>query len=979
MIVASSLGIHPTCRPAQRALAESQTAAPSPSTSGASRLPSLAAVHAARISTRKHVPKAARNLWAQALVRALAAVVAYNTVDAWTELEMLPKCVLVNAPRGGRKNKRASAAFTEDRLTRWLEGERMELWEARAARAPAGRGDNSESAKIRRAKSFGRDGYDSKACAMCLSTGACAESEAVAEDLRTLHPAHAPPQCSVFSSLPPAAEIDEVLVERMLRSFPADSAPGPSGLRVQHIRDALMPAYSTQVLEQLTSIAQLLAKGEAPAEVAQDLAGTALIALPKAKGWVRPIVIGELLRRLTGKCLCSVVKEDARAFFHPVQVGVACPSGVEAAIHAAREWASASAHDSTKGFIKLDFSNAFNCVSREQALSQVTERFPSLSRWAHWCYRNPSNLRFGDFVIQSTEGVQQGDPLGPLLFAAALQPLALALRNFEHGGKRLDLAAFYLDDGFLAGDLDLLGKALALVQREAEAIGLTLSIGKCELIIPAGMASSDVNEIFPPSLLFDPLAGVSRVNWSGDFELLGAPIGCSDHCEKFTMGKASGAHAIWELLPKLEDPQMALRLLRQCASICKLTHCMRGTPPELQHAALQSFDESLRSAFCTTTGLLPDHAQWDQACRSLRYGGLGLRSCSRHAAAAYVASRSGSDQLVRDLLPEQVLSSSDRIDFLSQARQEFGALLPDAGGELTDPSAPAKQKSLSEALDEASFNKHYTAAGLAERASLLSECEAGARAFWSAIPNSSLGLSVGAAEFVEEIRSRLCIQICPNDKWCPLCDAIFDTHARHARTCNAGGDRVMRHNALRNFIFRFAQQAGLSPELERPGLLIPSLPDEGKQNARRPADVYLPRWSRGSPAALDFAVTAPFKQSSLTLAAKEALAAASDYTSRKKTHLNTAESCQQLGISFLPMVVETTGAWSADATKVLGQLAAAVAAATGRHFSTLYAELLQGAAVRVRRANARAALRRASQVPGQAETAVERALEAVSA
>ena len=35
--------------------------------------------------------------------------------------------------------------------------------------------------------------------------------------------------------------------------------------------------------------------------------------------------------------------------------------------------------------------------------------------------------------------------------------------------------------------------------------------------------------------------------------------------------------------------------------------------------------------------------------------GLGLRSCSRHAAAAYVASRHGTERLVRDLVVAEVL------------------------------------------------------------------------------------------------------------------------------------------------------------------------------------------------------------------------------------------------------------------------------------------------------------------------------------
>lgn len=67
-------------------------------------------------------------------------------------------------------------------------------------------------------------------------------------------------------------------------------------------------------------------------EVSRFLAGATLVALPKMKPNalpdVRPIAIGEVLRRLTGKCLCHLLKNRAADFFLPRQFGVACPNGV---------------------------------------------------------------------------------------------------------------------------------------------------------------------------------------------------------------------------------------------------------------------------------------------------------------------------------------------------------------------------------------------------------------------------------------------------------------------------------------------------------------------------------------------------------------------------------------------------------------------------------------------------------------------------
>ena len=95
--------------------------------------------------------------------------------------------------------------------------------------------------------------------------------------------------------------------------------------------------------------------------------------------------------------------------------------------------------------------------------------------------------------------------------------------------------------------------------------------------------------------------------------------------------------------------------------------------------------------------------------------------------------------------------------------------------------------------------------------------------------------------------------------------------------CVAGGERTQRHNAVRDLVFAWAERAGLRPEKERTGLLLPQCPDDTQSARRRPADVYLPALS-GSPAALDFAITAPQRQETLAMAGRATGAAADAYT-----------------------------------------------------------------------------------------------------
>ena len=60
----------------------------------------------------------------------------------------------------------------------------------------------------------------------------------------------------------------------------------------------------------------------------------------------------------------------------------------------------------------------------------------------------------------SATGVQQGDPLGQLLFALVLHPLIHQIRD----SCKLLLHAWYLDDETLVGDSEEVAKALDIIQ-----------------------------------------------------------------------------------------------------------------------------------------------------------------------------------------------------------------------------------------------------------------------------------------------------------------------------------------------------------------------------------------------------------------------------------------------------------------------------------------------------------------------------------
>ena len=208
--------------------------------------------------------------------------------------------------------------------------------------------------------------------------------------------------------------------------------------------------------------------------------------------------------------------------------------------------------------------------------------------------------------------------------------------------------------------------------------------------------------------------------------------------------------------------------------------------------------------------------------------------------------------------------------------------------------------------------------------------------------------------------------IAEGDALCPLCDGIMDRFGDHALVCPCGGDRTKRHNLIRNQVYHFAASAGFNPELEKPGLLQPRpfigpLPEDGilRQDpaARRPADVYLPRWRRGTPIALDFAVTSGLRDIPATI--QDANSCLTAYEDFKRSHLDTDRLCTEEGLAFAPVIFEASGgACGPTAAKILAELAKAKSIITGEPQDRVLTHLYQSLGIILHRENARARLKR---------------------
>ena len=214
---------------------------------------------------------------------------------------------------------------------------------------------------------------------------------------------------------------------------------------------------------------------------------------------------------------------------------------------------------------------------------------------------------------------------------------------------------------------------------------------------------------------------------------------------------------------------------------------------------------------------------------------------------------------------------------------------------LDDIDVPLRQLSLSHAIDEAS-HQHLLSSAPDTRSALSSGLPHAGDWLNVVVPSAPLGLHLQDREF------RCCLRywLVHSDTYtCPECLGSADPFGDHQVGCAGHGDCIARHNAVRDVLFNAAQSAALAPTKEAPNLVPGS--------SARPADILLPYWCRGRPAALDVSVISPLQRLTLADAASTQGHALRYGVHRKLT--SNLPACQVAGVDFPPIVVETLGGW----------------------------------------------------------------------
>jgi len=302
----------------------------------------------------------------------------------------------------------------------------------------------------------------------------------------------------------------------MNRSLPFSNGfprvcPGPSGLRVEHLQ-ALEQHVRPALVRFLRTIST--EPENLPEILLQSLRRSRLVPLAKnpnsesvpSSPRLRPIGIPEVLRKVASQWVLQHVVPRARDFLLPTQLGVGVSGGSEAVLHTIQAHLH---YEPAHILLKLDLENAFNRVDRRLAKRILEARFPELlplyvlgygpdsangSYHFGWLPEegSPSSTR-DRFFLRSRTGVQQGDPLAPVLHALALSPYLMAMRSLF---PNITVLALH-DDISLVGPYYDIQEAFHWSQRVLSSLRARLQPDKCVLFGHRIDSPRLVNHDFP--------------------------------------------------------------------------------------------------------------------------------------------------------------------------------------------------------------------------------------------------------------------------------------------------------------------------------------------------------------------------------------------------------------------------------------------------------------------------------------------------
>ena len=483
-------------------------------------------------------------------------------------------------------------------------------------------------------------------------------NELCAENKRPRNP-RSPDLLEELAAFKPATpvELDEAKFFSNVRSARRGISGGLSGMRNEHLKCVVYSPRESD-LSPLFKAASLMANAQLPLEIQAAVALARMTALDKGNNQVRGIATGDTFRRVVAKTLAQQFALEFDQACSPFQFALSTRAGTDCLYKAV---ASISQECPEKVIISLDGIGAYDHIDRAAMLGAL-RNLPTANvilPFVSMFYGKKSTYLWTDeesivHYIEQGDGGEQGDPLMPALFALG-QHAALVAAKEKLNDE--DCLFAFLDDLYAITNKERAKSVFDTVTKEVETLaGIRTNLGKLQLYCAGGGEAPRGFEEMQAMRTED-----AKKIWTSDSPqpqdrgiiVLGSPLGSPEFCEAFANERMRKEEKLLAWLPELEDAQVSWLLLYFCA-VPRANHILRLLPPSLSVKYAEKHDQAIQRCLVSLLNCQPlSTLQCGVASLRGSLGGLGLRSATRTAAAAYWAAWADALPMLLDRLPHQ--------------------------------------------------------------------------------------------------------------------------------------------------------------------------------------------------------------------------------------------------------------------------------------------------------------------------------------
>jgi hypothetical protein len=713
----------------------------------------------------------------------------------------------------------------------------------------------------------------------------CSEgnSKSVLELLREKHPHPQEPNEEVLrgirdSQLPLQVEIDVTAshVEHVARRIKGGAGPGGCDSNQWHNFLLRYGAHSEKLRDNVASLARRLSNTLVEWEDISALMANRLIALDKCPG-VRPIGIGECLRRILGKCIVLVTGPDVEEICNSAQLCSGVQAGIEGAVHSMGDLFTANASKGW-GMLLVDASNAFNSINRMSALMNARAMWPRCSRFLFNTYRGHATLKVQDAteLLYSREGVTQGDPLSMLMYSLAVMPLIRSLKTSNQEVTQ----NWYADDASATGKLTHLRDWLQTLTDEGPAYGYFPEPKKSFLVVKPEF-------LIEAKSLFEREFGVQVVSGK---RFLGGFVGEGTERNAYVKQKVDGWCSAVRKLAHVaaSQPQAAFAALTKSLQF-EWAYLQRVIPDCAE--LFQPLEDALRNEFLPAL-LGQAISNLDRSLFSLpaRLGGLGLRNPTQTASLSHSTSKTATKVLSVAIQQGQSYNGVEHRQQLQIARNAF-----------REEQGASDATCLENVLATCDPKRHRAIKRIANEKT---------SSWLTVLPISRDNFDLSSVEFRDALSLRYHLPLLRAPANCDGCGQRFDTS--HALKCKKGGLIITRHNEIRDavgdlssLVWSNVHREPIVREADDARNLPALVADLGVRGVWQPQDLTL----------LDIRVIDTDAQSYVPRPVNACLTSAEN---QKKTKYSSA--CEERHVSFTPFVTSIDGALGPEAKSFMRRL-----------------------------------------------------------